>query len=103
MFQSLKGILVDINCGSIGQPSFDKKFQSLKGILVDINFLGFRFDKRQLEFQSLKGILVDINASISTVWGSGFSRRVSIPERDFSGYQPTSLSDLSGVMMCFNP
>ncbi len=62
-FQSLKGILVDINRRlPLGRQSF-RKFQSLKGILVDINFLGFRFDKRQLEFQSLKGILVDINPS----------------------------------------
>ncbi len=64
-------------------------FQSLKGILVDINLAAIPHCHPRCSFQSLKGILVDINPLVQCGSVSGY--RVSIPERDFSGYQPAIL------------
>ena len=61
-------------------------FQSLKGILVDFRFgecvLG---GTQPIPFQSLKGILVDFRTAVFGRIRDGSS--VSIPQRDFSGFQ----------------
>ena len=65
MFQSLIGILVDIDLSPdefLQSPKLQIKFQSLIGILVDIDLGAAAALGTLAAFQSLIGILVDIDS-----------------------------------------
>ena len=112
-FPSLIGILVDFNLERIHDTRTELfQFQSLIGILVDFNSHFQHHIWFRIKFQSLIGILVDFNTHNTT--GKGKFLRVSIPNRDFSTFQPRSVGNgllihldmfqsLIGILVHFNP
>ncbi len=124
LFQSLKGILSDLDFDSrsdrepstVSIPKRDfigfrlhlstprpqqHAFQSLKGILSDLDFkVVLPWGNDNMLFQSLKGILSDLDSN--PVCGSSSVMMVSIPKRDFIGFRHNLLNRFS-TFFCFNP
>ncbi len=86
MFQSLEGILSDLEPVAEVGRDVSRPFQSLEGILSDLECPYFASYHRSatIQFQSLEGILSDLEGDKERVRDYCF---VSIPRRDFIGFR----------------
>ncbi len=101
LFQSLKGILRNLEPVTRALSAQDALFQSLKGILRNLESFCFKYlGSFGVKFQSLKGILRNLEfLSSNTI---AIRVYVSIPKRDFTEFRGFGCEQLL-TCNCFNP